>query len=166
MPPNYTLHLKVAAYINEKKANNPRDAATLIARLACNRNAHVALLSLATLVTSCGYPFHLQISTKELVNELVRRFPWGLTAPQPSPAQSCPAFRRLSRAGRRPSALSPQRVPLPSCPLRSPLRLLAPQPSQLVPTPVPLEHGPSAHAHAPPPSSSYVPPSVSAFASG
>ncbi|KAJ7889904.1 hypothetical protein B0H14DRAFT_2691199 [Mycena olivaceomarginata] len=149
MPPNYTLHLEVAAYINEKKANNPRDAATLIARLACNRNAHVALLSLATLVTSCGYPFHLQISTKELVNEL-----------------SCPAFSRLSRAGRRPSALSPQRVPLPSCPPRSPLRLLAPQPSQLVPTPVPLEHGPSAHAHAPPPSSSYVPPSVSAFASG
>ncbi|KAJ7686154.1 hypothetical protein B0H14DRAFT_3057841, partial [Mycena olivaceomarginata] len=98
MPPNYTLHLEVAAYINEKKANNPRDAATLIARLACNP-------------------------------ERTRR------AFSPSPPL-------LSRAGRRPSALSPQRVPLPSCPLRSPLRLLAPQPSQLVPTPVPLEHGP------------------------
>ena len=24
---------------------------------------------------NCGYPFHLQISTKEFLNELVRRFP-------------------------------------------------------------------------------------------
>jgi ADP-ribosylation factor-binding protein GGA len=30
---------------------------------------------LDTLVQSCGYPFHLQISTKEFLNELVRRFP-------------------------------------------------------------------------------------------
>ncbi|KAK7050397.1 rRNA-processing arch domain-containing protein [Favolaschia claudopus] len=71
--PNYALHLEVATFINEKKANNPRDAAMLIARLACNRNPHVALLALAlldTLVQSCGYPFHLQISTKEFLNEL------------------------------------------------------------------------------------------------
>lgn len=27
------------------------------------------------LVKNCGYPFHLQISTKEFLNELVRRFP-------------------------------------------------------------------------------------------
>jgi ADP-ribosylation factor-binding protein GGA len=50
----------------------------LIARLANHRNPHVALLALAmldTLVQSCGYPFHLQISTKEFLNELVRRFP-------------------------------------------------------------------------------------------
>lgn len=49
-----------------------------IARLANNRNPHIAMLSLAllsTLVQSCGYPFHLQISTKEFLNELVRRFP-------------------------------------------------------------------------------------------
>ena len=26
-------------------------------------------------VKNCGYPFHLQISTKEFLNELVRRFP-------------------------------------------------------------------------------------------
>jgi hypothetical protein len=119
--PNYALHLEVATYINEKKANNPRDAAMLIARLACNRNAHVALLALAlldTLVKSCGYPFHLQISTKELLNELVRHSP---TAPHPSLAQSCPAFSRLSRAGRRPSASSPQRLSLPPCPPRSAL---------------------------------------------
>ena len=50
----------------------------LVARLANHRNPHVALLALAmldTLVQSCGYPFHLQISTKEFLNELVRRFP-------------------------------------------------------------------------------------------
>lgn len=30
---------------------------------------------LKTLANQCGYPFHLQISTKEFLNELVRRFP-------------------------------------------------------------------------------------------
>ncbi|KAJ7182614.1 VHS domain-containing protein [Mycena crocata] len=88
--PNYALHIEVADYINEKKANNPRDAAMLIARLACNRNPHVALLSLAlldTLVQSCGYPFHLQISTKEFLNELVRRFP-DRPPPFPGPVMS------------------------------------------------------------------------------
>ncbi|KAJ6504284.1 VHS domain-containing protein [Mycena vitilis] len=88
--PNYALHIEAANYINEKKANNPRDAAMLIARLACNRNAHVALLALAlldTLVQSCGYPFHLQISTKEFLNELVRRFP-DRPPPFPGPVMS------------------------------------------------------------------------------
>ena len=27
------------------------------------------------MVKNCGYPFHLQVSTKEFLNELVRRFP-------------------------------------------------------------------------------------------
>ncbi|KAF8884188.1 VHS domain-containing protein, partial [Infundibulicybe gibba] len=78
--PNYALHLEVAEYINTKKANNPREAAMCIARLANHRNPHIAVLSLTlldTLVQSCGYPFHLQISTKEFLNELVRRFPNG-----------------------------------------------------------------------------------------
>ncbi|KAI8970879.1 VHS domain-containing protein [Trametes punicea] len=76
--PNYALHLEVADYINKKKANTPREAAMLIARLVNHRNPHVAMLALSlleTLVQSCGYPFHLQISTKEFLNELVRRFP-------------------------------------------------------------------------------------------
>ncbi|GLB35104.1 putative protein with domain present in VPS-27, Hrs and STAM [Lyophyllum shimeji] len=76
--PNYAIHLEVAEYINTKKANNPREAAMLIARLANHRNPHIALLALAlldTLVKQCGYPFHLQVSTKEFLNELVRRFP-------------------------------------------------------------------------------------------
>ena len=49
-----------------------------IVRIINNRNPHVSLLALAlleTLVNSCGYPFHLQIATKEFLNELVRRFP-------------------------------------------------------------------------------------------
>lgn len=57
---------------------SPRDAAMLIARLANHRNPHISSLALSlldTLVQSCGYPFHLQISTKEFLNELVRRFP-------------------------------------------------------------------------------------------
>lgn len=62
----------------------------LIARLTNNRNPHVAILSLAlldTLVQSCGYPFHLQISTKEFLNELVRRFP-ERPPPFPGPVMS------------------------------------------------------------------------------
>lgn len=88
--PNYALHLEVAEYINNKKANTPRDAAMSIARLANHRNPHVAVLALAlidTLVQSCGYPFHLQISTKEFLNELVRRFP-ERPPPFPGPVMS------------------------------------------------------------------------------
>ncbi|KZV61478.1 VHS-domain-containing protein [Peniophora sp. CONT] len=76
--PNYALHLEVAEYINSKKANNPRDAAMTIVRLVNNRNPHVSMLALAlleTLANHCGYPFQLQVSTKEFLNELVRRFP-------------------------------------------------------------------------------------------
>ena len=62
----------------------------LIARLANHRNPHIAILALAlldTLVQSCGYPFHLQISTKEFLNELVRRFP-ERPPPFPGPVMS------------------------------------------------------------------------------
>ena len=56
----------------------PREAAMLIARLINHRNPHISMLALAlldTVVQACGYAFHLQISTKEFLNELVRRFP-------------------------------------------------------------------------------------------
>lgn len=106
--PNYAFHLEVAEHINEKKANTcvfhsytptrlrlthtirPREAAMLIARLVNNRNPHVSILALAllnTVVQSCGYPFHLQISTKEFLNELVRRFP-ERPPPFPGPVMS------------------------------------------------------------------------------
>ena len=38
-------------------------------------------------VKNCGYPFHLQISTKEFLNELVRRFP-ERPPPRPSRVQN------------------------------------------------------------------------------
>ncbi|TEB29671.1 VHS-domain-containing protein [Coprinellus micaceus] len=88
--PNYASHLEVAEYINTKKANTPREAAMTIARLGNHRNPHVAILALAlldTLVQSCGYAFHLQISTKEFLNELVRRFP-ERPPPFPGPVMS------------------------------------------------------------------------------
>jgi hypothetical protein len=88
--PNYAIHLEIAELINTKKANNPREAAMLIARLVNHRNPHIAILALAlldTLVQSCGYPFHLQVSTKEFLNELVRRFP-ERPPPFPGPVMS------------------------------------------------------------------------------
>ncbi|KAK2749218.1 hypothetical protein FQN57_006834 [Myotisia sp. PD_48] len=76
--PNLALNLEVVDLINSKRGNAPREAAVAIVGLINSRNANVALLALALLdicVKNCGYPFHLQISTKEFLNELVRRFP-------------------------------------------------------------------------------------------
>ncbi|GAA6042452.1 hypothetical protein JCM8097_008461 [Rhodosporidiobolus ruineniae] len=76
--PNLSLDLEIADLINTKKANTPREAAVEVVRLVNHRNSHVAMLALHLLdilVKNCGYPFHLQISTKEFLNELVRRFP-------------------------------------------------------------------------------------------
>ncbi|KAI0036332.1 hypothetical protein K488DRAFT_38212, partial [Vararia minispora EC-137] len=88
--PNYASHLEVAEYVNSKKANTPREAAMAVVRLVNNRNPHISMLALAlleTLVQNCGYPFHLQISTKEFLNELVRRFP-ERPPPFPGPVMS------------------------------------------------------------------------------
>ncbi|CAG7957928.1 unnamed protein product [Penicillium olsonii] len=76
--PNLALNLEVADLINNKKGNAPRESAFEIVHLINSRNQNVALLALALLdiaVKNCGYPFHLQIGTKEFLNELVRRFP-------------------------------------------------------------------------------------------
>jgi len=88
--PNYAVHLELAEHINTKKANTPREAATATVRLVNHRNPHISILALSlldTLVESCGYPFHLQISTKEFLNELVRRFP-ERPPPFPGPIMS------------------------------------------------------------------------------
>ena len=72
------------------ESDSPREAAMTIAQLVNHRNPHVAMLALAlldTLVQSCGYPFHLQIATKEFLNELVRRFP-ERPPPYPGPVMS------------------------------------------------------------------------------
>lgn len=76
--PNLALNLEICDLINSKKGSAPREAATAIVGYVNHRNPNVALLALSLLdicVKNCGYPFHLQISTKEFLNELVRRFP-------------------------------------------------------------------------------------------
>ncbi|KAI9725050.1 MAG: hypothetical protein M1812_000326 [Candelaria pacifica] len=76
--PNLALDLEIADLINSKKGNAPREAAVAIVNYINHRNPNVSLLALTLLdicVKNCGYPFHLQISTKEFLNELVRRFP-------------------------------------------------------------------------------------------
>jgi ADP-ribosylation factor-binding protein GGA len=76
--PNLALSLEITDLINSKKGTAPREAANAIVGYINHRNANVALLALHLLdicVKNCGYPFHLQISTKEFLNELVRRFP-------------------------------------------------------------------------------------------
>ncbi|EPS44586.1 hypothetical protein H072_1380 [Dactylellina haptotyla CBS 200.50] len=76
--PNLALQLEIADLINSKKGNTPREAAVAIVGYINGRNPNVSLLALSLLdicVKNCGYPFHLQISTKDFLNELVRRFP-------------------------------------------------------------------------------------------
>lgn len=76
--PNLALNLEISDLINSKKGTAPREAAVAIVGYINHRNSNVALLALNLLdicVKNCGYPFHLQISTKEFLNELVRRFP-------------------------------------------------------------------------------------------
>ncbi|KAI7155519.1 ADP-ribosylation factor-binding protein-like protein GGA1 [Hortaea werneckii] len=76
--PNLALCLEIADLINAKKGGAPREAAIAIVGFVNHRNPNVSMLALSLLdicVKNCGYPFHLQISTKEFLNELVRRFP-------------------------------------------------------------------------------------------
>ncbi|KAF4306075.1 VHS domain-containing protein [Botryosphaeria dothidea] len=76
--PNLALNIEIAELVNQKKGSAPREAAMEIVKYVNSRNPNVSLLALNLLdicVKNCGYPFHLQISTKEFLNELVRRFP-------------------------------------------------------------------------------------------
>ncbi|KAL8766734.1 MAG: hypothetical protein Q9209_006556 [Squamulea sp. 1 TL-2023] len=76
--PNLALNLEISDLINSKKGNAPREAAISIVNYVNHRNPNVSLLAMSLLdicVKNCGYPFHLQISTKDFLNELVRRFP-------------------------------------------------------------------------------------------
>ncbi|KAK9463549.1 VHS domain-containing protein [Lipomyces oligophaga] len=78
LEPNLGLNLEIADLINEKKGSSAREAATQIVKLVNSRMSAVSILALALLdicVKNCGYPFHLQISRKEFLNEFVRKFP-------------------------------------------------------------------------------------------
>jgi ADP-ribosylation factor-binding protein GGA len=88
--PNLALNLEIADLVNSKKGNAPREAAVAIVNFVNHRNPNVSLLALNLLdicVKNCGYPFQLQISTKEFLNELVRRFP-ERPPPRPSRVQT------------------------------------------------------------------------------
>lgn len=78
LEPDLAVNLEIADLINEKKGNLPREAATKIVSLVNSSNPHVSILAMGVLdicVKNCGYSFHLQISRKEFLNELVKRFP-------------------------------------------------------------------------------------------
>ncbi|KAF8946250.1 hypothetical protein BGZ47_000999 [Haplosporangium gracile] len=85
--PDLALNLEICDVIKEKQKNTPREAAIYIVRLVNHKNMHVGMLALTLLdncVKNCGYPFHLQIATKEFLNALVRKFPERpLTVPTP-----------------------------------------------------------------------------------
>ncbi|ODQ65099.1 VHS-domain-containing protein [Nadsonia fulvescens var. elongata DSM 6958] len=77
--PNLAINLEVADYINKKKGSFVHDAATNIVEKINNGNSHTAVLAVALLdicVKNCGYPFHLQISRKDFLNQLVKCFPY------------------------------------------------------------------------------------------
>lgn len=64
--------------MNDKQGGAPREAAVTIVNLINSRDSHTSIFALNlldVLVKNCGYPFHLQISRKEFLNELVKRFP-------------------------------------------------------------------------------------------
>lgn len=78
LEPDLALNLDIADYINEKQGGASYDACNAIVKLINNRDTHTAVFALAlldVLVKNCGYPIHLQISRKEFLNQLVRRFP-------------------------------------------------------------------------------------------
>lgn len=85
--PELSLNLEICEMINKKQGTAPREAASTIVKLVNSKNLNQAMLALTLLdncVKNCGYPFHLQIATKEFLNELVRKFP-ERPAPFPSP---------------------------------------------------------------------------------
>lgn len=64
--------------MNAKQGSIPRDAAIAVVKLINQRDpqtSELALHLLDNLVKNCGYPFQLQISRKEFLNELVKKFP-------------------------------------------------------------------------------------------
>ncbi|KAI8077531.1 hypothetical protein BDF21DRAFT_421235 [Thamnidium elegans] len=85
--PELSLNLEICEMINKKQGSAPREAASTIVKLVNSKNLNQAMLALTLLdncVKNCGYPFHLQIASKEFLNELVRKFP-ERPAPFPSP---------------------------------------------------------------------------------
>ncbi|KAI8327949.1 hypothetical protein BD560DRAFT_417542 [Blakeslea trispora] len=92
--PNLAINIEICETINKKQGNAPRAAAQAIVRLVNSTKINQALLALTLLdncVKNCGYPFHLQVASKDFLNALVRRFPERPpTRYAPNPVQSAP----------------------------------------------------------------------------
>ncbi|ORX59388.1 hypothetical protein DM01DRAFT_1404958 [Hesseltinella vesiculosa] len=76
--PDIALNLEICEKINAKGAGLPRLAAMTIVKIVNGKRTNQSLLALTLLdycVKNCGYPFHLQVATKEFLNALVRKFP-------------------------------------------------------------------------------------------
>lgn len=76
--PNVALNLEICDLVNDKQGSLPHEASIAIVKLINSRDPQVSELALKLLdylVKNCGYPVHLQISRKEFLNELVKRFP-------------------------------------------------------------------------------------------
>ncbi|KAI3649795.1 hypothetical protein MP228_005427 [Amoeboaphelidium protococcarum] len=76
--PDLGLNLEIVDLINQKQKNLPHEAAMTIVEYVNSRDTHQSMLALSLLdqcVKNCGFPFHLQISTKAFLNEFVRKFP-------------------------------------------------------------------------------------------
>ncbi|QID83675.1 ARF-binding protein [Saccharomyces pastorianus] len=76
--PDLGLNLDIADFINSKQGATPREAVLTIGKLINNGDTQTAVFALSlldVLVKNCGYPLHLQISRKEFLNDLVKRFP-------------------------------------------------------------------------------------------
>ncbi|KAJ1963184.1 ARF-binding protein [Dispira parvispora] len=76
--PDLGLNLEVCDLINTKRQSCPHNAAVRIVKHINNRSQHVSLLALELLdfcVKNCGHAFHIQIATKEFLEEFVRKFP-------------------------------------------------------------------------------------------
>lgn len=70
--------MEICDYVNSKQGSAPREAAIAVVKLISQRDPQISELAIAlldNLVKNCDYPFHLQISRKEFLNELVKRFP-------------------------------------------------------------------------------------------
>lgn len=84
--PNIALNLEICDLVNSKAGALPREACLATVKLINSRDPQVSELAVTLLdylVKNCGYPVHLQISRKEFLNELVKRFP-----ERPPPAYS------------------------------------------------------------------------------
>jgi ADP-ribosylation factor-binding protein GGA len=76
--PNLSLNLEICDLINEKGRSTPREVAFACSAAINTKPGQSGILACALLdscAKNCGYPVHIILSTKEFLNDLVKRFP-------------------------------------------------------------------------------------------